>query len=64
MKRTIGIIMVLMVLMSVTGAWAGNARDAQVGCEKAKVIIGYVDKPNQADEDVICGHGGKTKYTY
>jgi subtilisin len=29
-----------------------------------KVIIGYVDKPNQADEDVIRGHGGKTKYTY
>jgi len=50
---------VLMVLMSVTCAWAGNA-----GCEKAKVIIGYVDKPNQADENMIRAHGGKTKYTY
>lgn len=64
MKRTIGIIMMLMMLMSVTGAWAGNARDAQVGCEKVKVIIGYVDKPNQADENMIRVHGGKTKYTY
>ena len=56
--------MVLLMLMSVTGAWASNAKDAQVGCEKVKVIIGYVDKPNQADEDMIRGHGGKTKYTY
>ncbi len=56
--------MVLLMLMSVTGAWAGNARDVQTGGEKVKVIIGYVDKPNQADEDMIRGHGGKTKYTY
>jgi subtilisin len=57
--------MVLLMLMSVTCAWAGNAKDAQTGGEnKVKVIIGYVDKPNQADEDMIRGHGGKTKYTY
>jgi hypothetical protein len=41
MKKIIGIVMVLLMLMSVTGALA------------VKVIIGYVDKPNQADEDVI-----------
>ena len=65
MKRTIGIIMVLLMLMSVTCAWAGNAKDAQTGGEnKVKVIIGYVDKPNQADEDMIRGHGGKTRHTY
>ena len=56
--------MVLLMLMSVTVAWAGNAKDTQTGGEKVKVIIGYVDKPNHADEDVIRGHGGKTKYTY
>ncbi len=65
MKRTIGIIMVLLMLMSVTCAWAGNAKDAQTGGEnKVNVIIGYVDKPNQADEDMIRGHGGKTRHTY
>jgi len=64
MKKTIGIVMVLLMLMSVTVAWAGNAKDTQTGGEKVKVIIGYVDKPNHADEDVIRGHGGKTKYTY
>ena len=57
--------MVLLMLMSVTCAWAGNAKDAQTGGEnKVKVIIGYVDKPNQADEDMIRGHGGKTRHTY
>ena len=56
--------MVLLMLMSVTVAWAGNAKDTQTGGEKVKVIIGYVDKPNHADEDMIRGNGGKTKYTY
>ncbi len=64
MKKIIGIVMVLLMLTSVTVAWAGNAKDTQTGGEKVKVIIGYVDKPNHADEDVIRGHGGKTKYTY
>jgi hypothetical protein len=53
MKKIIGIVMVLLMLMSVTGALAGNAKDTQTDGEKVKVIIGYVDKPNQADEDVI-----------
>ena len=56
--------MVLLMLMSVTVALAGNAKDTQTDGEKVRVIIGYVDKPNQADEDMIRGHGGKTKYTY
>ena len=64
MKRTIGIIMVLLMLMSVTGAWAGNAKDTQTGSEKVKVIIGFVDTPDKGDENMIRGHGGKTKYTY
>ena len=64
MKRTIGIIMVLLMLMSVTGAWAGNAKDTQTGGEKVKVIIGFVDTPDTGDENMIRGHGGKTKYTY
>jgi len=47
MKKIIGIVMVLLMLMSVTFAWAGNAKDTQTGGEnKVKVIIGYVDKPN------------------
>jgi len=64
MKKIIGIVMVLLMLMSVTVALAGNTKDTQTGGEKVKVIIGYVDKPNQDDEDVIREHGGKTKYTY
>jgi subtilisin/minor extracellular protease Epr len=64
MKRTIGIIMVLLMLMSVTGAWADNAKDTQTGSEKVKVIIGFVDTPDKGDENMIRGHGGKTKYTY
>ncbi|HIE31793.1 MAG TPA: peptidase S8 [Methanosarcinales archaeon] len=66
MRRTIviGIVMVLLMLVSVTVAWAGNAKDTQSGGEKVKVIIGFADKPNHADEDMIRGHGGKTKYTY
>ncbi|MCK5109653.1 MAG: S8 family serine peptidase, partial [Methanosarcinales archaeon] len=64
MKKIIGIAMVLLMLMLVTVVLAGNAKNTETGGEKVKVIIGYVDKPNQADEDVIRGHGGKTKYTY
>ena len=64
MKKIIGIVMVLLMLISVTVVLAGNAKNTGTGGEKVKVIIGYVDKPNQADEDVIRGHGGKTKYTY
>ena len=64
MKKIIGIVMVLLMLMSVTVVLACNAKDTETGGEKVKVIIGYVDKPNQADEGVIRGHGGKTKYTY
>ena len=64
MKKIIGIVMILLMLMSVTVALAGNAKDTQTGGEKVKVIIGYVDKPNHADEDMIRGNGGKTKYTY
>ena len=56
--------MVLMMLMSVTVALAGNAKDTQTGNERVKVIIGFVDKPNQNDENMIRGHGGTTKYTY
>jgi hypothetical protein len=64
MKKTIGIVMVLLMLMSVTVAWAGNANDTQTDGEKVKVIIGFVDTPDTGDENMIRGHGGKTKYTY
>jgi len=62
MKRITGIAMVLLMLMSVTIAFADNAKDTQT--DRKKVIIGFVDRPNQADENMIQGHGGKTKYTY
>ena len=64
MKKIIGIVIVLLMLMSVTGAWAGNAKDTQIGGEKVKVIIGFVDTPTNGDENMVRGHGGKTKYTY
>jgi len=62
MKRITGIAMVLLMLMSVTIAFADNTKDTQT--DRKKVIIGFVDRPNQADENMIHGHGGKTKYTY
>ncbi|MBN2488807.1 MAG: S8 family serine peptidase [Methanosarcinaceae archaeon] len=62
MRKIIGIAMVLMMLMSVTIAFAGSAKDTQT--DRKKVIIGFVDRPNQADENMIQGHGGKTRYTY
>ena len=62
MKKIIGIVLTLIMLMSVTIAVASNPTDMKTNHKK--VIIGFVDKPNQADENMIRGLGGKTKYTY
>ena len=62
MKKLIVIVLTLIMLMSVTLVVAGNPTDMKTNHKK--VIIGFVDKPNQADENMIRGLGGKTKYTY
>jgi len=54
--------MMLLMLMSVSVAFADNTQDTQT--DRKKVIIGFVDSPDQADEDMIKRHGGNTKYTY
>lgn len=56
--------MAMLLVVSVTVVFAGNATDTQTDSKKVKVIIGFVDRPNQADEDIIRGLGGETRYTY
>ena len=62
MKKLIVIVLTLIMLMSVTLVVAGNPTDMKTNHKK--VIIGFVDEPNQADENMIRGLGGETKYTY
>jgi subtilisin len=64
MKKKVAIVMAVLLVMSVTVAIAGNATETQTDSKKVKVIIGFKEKPNQADEDTIRGLGGETRYTY
>lgn len=64
MKKIMVIVLTMLLVMSMTVALAGNALDTQTNSKKVKVIIGFVDRPNQDDEDMIRGLGGNTKYTY
>jgi subtilisin len=64
MKKIVAIVMAMFLVVSVTVAIAGNAKDTQTDSKKVKVIIGFKEKPNQADEDMIRGLGGETRYTY
>jgi subtilisin len=64
MKKIVGILMAMLLVVSVTVVVAGNAKDMQTGSKKVKVIIGFEDQPNLDDEDMIRRFGGNTKYTY
>ena len=64
MKKIVAILMAMLMVMSVTVVLAGNAKDTQTDSKKVKVIIGFKEKPNQADEDTIRGLGGETRHTY
>jgi subtilisin len=64
MKKIVAIVMAMFLVVSVTVAIAGNATDTQTDSKKVKMIIGFVDRPNQADEAMIHGLGGETRYTY
>ena len=64
MKKIVAILMAVLMVMSVTVVLAGNAKDTQTDSKKVKVIIGFKEKPNQADEDTIRGLGGETRHTY
>jgi subtilisin len=64
MKKIVAIVMAMFLVMSVTVVVAGNATETQTDSKKVKVIIGFKEKPNQADEDTIRGLGGETRYTY
>jgi subtilisin len=64
MKKIVAIVLAMLLVMSVTVVVADNANDMQTCSKKVKVIIGFVDRPNQDDENMIRGLGGNTKYTY
>lgn len=59
MKKFLKILITLMLVISVTAAIV-NASDN----ENKPVIIGFKDKPTQADKDQIHAQGGKIKYSY
>ena len=64
MKKIVAILMAMLMVMSVTVVLAGNAKDTQTDSKKVKVIIGFKEKPNQNDENMIRGLGGETRHTY
>ena len=64
MKKIVAILMAMLLVMSVTVVLAGNAKDTQTDSKKVKVIIGFKEKPNQNDENMIRGLGGETRHTY
>ena len=53
------IFIVVFLVMLITLPFAIGA-----GNDKTPVIIGFKDKPTQADKDAIRGHGGEIKYQY
>ena len=63
MKKIAAILMAMLMVMSVTVALAGGvaAKDTE---PKVPVIIGFKDKPSQADKGMIRGHGGDIKHSY
>ena len=63
MKKIVAILMAMLMVMSVTVVFASGAADKDTQ-PKVPVIIGFKDKPSQADKDMIRGHGGDIKYSY
>ncbi|MBA7516845.1 hypothetical protein ES705_08894 [subsurface metagenome] len=63
MKKIVAIFMAMLMVMSVTVVLASGVTDKDTQ-PKVPVIIGFKDKPGQAGEDMIRGHGGDIKYSY
>jgi subtilisin family serine protease len=63
MKKIVAILMAMMMVISVTVVLAGGA-DKETQPNNKKVIVGFEEPPNEADEKMIRDCGGKTKYTY
>ena len=63
MKKIVAIMMTMLMVISVTVVLAGGAAKVSQTNNK-KVIIGFEEPPNEADEKMIRDCGGKTKYTY
>ncbi|MGB2727362.1 MAG: S8 family serine peptidase [Halobacteriota archaeon] len=63
MKKIVAILMAMIMVMSVTVVLASGVtnKDTQ---PKVRVIIGFEDKPSQADKDMIRGCGGDIKHSY
>jgi len=65
MKKTIGIVMALLMLMSVTVAWAGGAAKDDKSNEKVPVIVGFKDDVKLADQGRMIGdNDGAIKKSY
>lgn len=62
-KKIVAILMAMLMVISVTVVLAGGA-DKESQTNFKKVIVGFDDSPNKADEKMIRDSGGKTKYTY
>ena len=56
--------MAMIMVISVTVVLAGGAADKETQTNFKKVIVGFDESPNKADEKMIRDCGGKTKYTY
>jgi len=55
--------MAMIMVISVTVVLAGGA-DKDTQQSKVPVIIGFKDKPSQADKDMVRGQGGEIKHSY
>ena len=63
MKKIVAILIAMLMVMSMTVVLAGGA-DKETQTNFKKVIVGFDESPNKADEKMIRDCGGKTKYTY
>ncbi|MGB3459873.1 MAG: S8 family serine peptidase [Halobacteriota archaeon] len=63
MKKIVAILMAMMLVISVTVVLAGGV-DKGTQQSKVPVIIGFKDKPSQADKDMVRGQGGEIKHSY
>ncbi|MEA3488535.1 MAG: S8 family serine peptidase [Euryarchaeota archaeon] len=61
MKKIIAILMAMIMVMSVTVVLASGVADKDT---KVPVIIGFKDKPSQADKWMIRAQGGDIKHSY
>jgi subtilisin len=59
MNKISGILIAMLMVVSVTTAFAGNP-----GSDNVPLIIGFKNKPSEADKDTIRGLGGEVKYSY